>query len=356
MNLLITIGHPAHFHYFKNTAKILIKKGNDVLFFVRDKDCILELFKQEKFDYVCYGKGGESLLSKVFNLPIVDYRLYKVAKTFKSDCFLSFSSPYAAHVSSLLKKPHVAFDDTEHNLSGHLLYRPFTDVIFSPYVYSAKLHKNQILLKLVMEYIYLNKKYFNPNTSVLDNLGISKNEKYCILRFVAWNATHDVGVESLDDNDKLELIEHLSTQMKVFISSEGELPKELESYKLNINPIDFHSVLSKASLCISEGTTTASEAAVLGVPTILSNPLRVGYCDEEERVGLLHKAFDKESIIAKIKDLAQIDEIKEKYQEKRNNLMSEMIDGTAFLTWFIESYPESKRIMKENPDYQYKFK
>jgi hypothetical protein len=32
------------------------------------------------------------------------------------------------------------------------------------------------------------------------------------------------------------------------------------------------------------------------------------------------------------------------------------IDPTAFLTWFIEKYPESSKIMKENPDYQFNFK
>lgn len=33
-----------------------------------------------------------------------------------------------------------------------------------------------------------------------------------------------------------------------------------------------------------------------------------------------------------------------------------MIDYVAFLTWFIENYPESQKIMKENPDYQWRFK
>jgi len=27
-----------------------------------------------------------------------------------------------------------------------------------------------------------------------------------------------------------------------------------------------------------------------------------------------------------------------------------------FLVWFIENYPESNKIMKENPDYQYNFR
>lgn len=47
---------------------------------------------------------------------------------------------------------------------------------------------------------------------------------------------------------------------------------------------------------------------------------------------------------------------KEVFQERRQKMLSEKIDYAQFLTWFIESYPESVKIMKENPDYQWRFK
>jgi len=37
-------------------------------------------------------------------------------------------------------------------------------------------------------------------------------------------------------------------------------------------------------------------------------------------------------------------------------MLSEKIDVTAFMVWFVENYPESAKIMKENPGYQYRFK
>jgi len=37
-------------------------------------------------------------------------------------------------------------------------------------------------------------------------------------------------------------------------------------------------------------------------------------------------------------------------------MLKDKIDVTAFLVWFIENWPESFNIMKENPDYQYRFK
>ena len=36
-------------------------------------------------------------------------------------------------------------------------------------------------------------------------------------------------------------------------------------------------------------------------------------------------------------------------------MLKEKIDVTAFMVWFIENYPESAKIMKENPDYQLRF-
>jgi len=37
-------------------------------------------------------------------------------------------------------------------------------------------------------------------------------------------------------------------------------------------------------------------------------------------------------------------------------MLSEKIDPTDFLVWFIESFPESEKTMKENPEYQNQFK
>ena len=47
--------------------------------------------------------------------------------------------------------------------------------------------------------------------------------------------------------------------------------------------------------------------------------------------------------------------IKEEWQRRRQKMLSEKIDVTAFMVWFIENYPESVRVMKETPEYQYRF-
>ncbi|MGD0753615.1 MAG: hypothetical protein ABR927_01030, partial [Bacteroidales bacterium] len=61
-------------------------------------------------------------------------------------------------------------------------------------------------------------------------------------------------------------------------------------------------------------------------------------------------------VIEKVEELINTPNIKETCQLRRNKMLSEKIDPTAFLVWFIENYPVSVKIMKENPDYQLRFK
>ncbi len=37
-------------------------------------------------------------------------------------------------------------------------------------------------------------------------------------------------------------------------------------------------------------------------------------------------------------------------------MLEDKIDVSAFMTWFIENHPESADIMKNNPDYQFRFR
>jgi predicted glycosyltransferase len=115
-------------------------------------------------------------------------------------------------------------------------------------------------------------------------------------------------------------------------------------------------VLKYATLYIGEGSTTASEAVILGTPAIYINTLRVGYMEEDEKRGLLFHPSDLEGIMTAINQILRSREYQEEFQKNWEKLHQDKIDVTAFMIWFIENYPESLRIMKENPDYQYRFK
>lgn len=356
MKILVDIGHPAHIHYFKNCAKILKEKGYEFLFVVRERDSTIELIQSTGFNYVSRGKGKKGLLSKLLGIPQIDYKLFKIAQKFRPDMFLSFSSPYAAHVATLMRKPHIAFDDTEHAKFEHWMCRPFTDVVLSPSCYNAKLWKNQLLFDSFMELCYLHPNYFQPDKTVLERIGVKEGEKYCVLRLISWDANHDVGQHGLNYQDKIRLVDELSKICRVFISSEEKLDSTLQKYQLKIHPKDLHSILHYATLYVGEGGTTASEAVVLGTPAIYINSLDAGLFDEEQKRGLLSHISRLDHILEASCIVLTGEDFQKSFKQKWEKLLAEKIDPTALLVWFIENYPESKHIMKENPNYQYNFR
>ena len=344
MNILIDIGHPAHVHLFKNFAKIMIDKGNSVLFTARDKEAILDLLESYKMDYRVLGRHRKKLLSKLLTLFSYNYKLLNICKDFRPDIFLSHGSIYAAHVSAILNKPHVSFEDTEHSIEQIILYRPFTDLILTSDVFERDLGKKQKRYSGFHELAYLHPKYYSPNYKIKEELGLDKNEKFVLFRFVSWEATHDFGHTGLSLIDKRKLIKIVSKYAKIFVSSETYLPHDLEPYRLTLPSEKIHDIMNAASLYIGEGATMASECSVLGTPSIYVNNLNLGYINEQIKYGLV---FQTESIaeISRIAiKLLENPNLEAYYNDKRDKMISEKIDVTEYLCNSLVSFNRSNNL------------
>lgn len=119
MRILIDIGHPGHVHYFKNFIKLMDGKGHKILVTARDKDVTLDLLNKLDIQIWNRGKGGSGIIGKIIYLIKGDWFLIKTALKFKPDLFMSFGSTYAAHAATVIRKPHIAYDDTEHAKFKH---------------------------------------------------------------------------------------------------------------------------------------------------------------------------------------------------------------------------------------------
>ena len=64
---------------------------------------------------------------------------------------------------------------------------------------------------------------------------------------------------------------------------------------------------------------------------------------------------NSQALFGKINELLSMQDLKQKMQERRFRMLKDKIDVTAFFVWFIENYPQSIIIMKENPAFQLKF-
>ncbi len=351
MRILIDIGHPAHVHLFKNFALSMINKNHSILFTCREKEFELDLLDHYKFNYISFGKKFGSKTGKILGLLKFDVQAIIAGLKFKPDIFLSHGSMYAAHAAAILKRPHISFEDT-FNFEQIRLYEPFTEAILTSDYEHQFNNKKIIKYSGYHELAYLHPNYFSADISVLNELGIQNNERYLILRFVSWQATHDAGFNGISFENKLRAIKEFEKYAKVFISSEAKLPPELEQYRIKIEPHRMHDALAFADLLFGESTTMAEECAMLGVPSCILYKHKTHFTKHlEDHYSLLYN-FTLENVeqikgIEKGIEILTTPKIKEEWQQRRMKMLSTKIDVTAFMVWFIENYPNSNKIMKE---------
>ena len=360
MNILIDIGHPAHVHVTKNFAREMQAKGHSVLFTCRQKEFIIQLLEAEGFQYVSLGAKYTSTVKKIWGMVEFDWKMLKVSRRFKPDIFVSLGSMYAAQVSSLLGKPHISIEDT-YNMEQVRLYRPFTDLILTgDYDHPVMSDTREFRMAGYDELAYLHPKRYTPDPGILDRLGVAPGEKYVVVRFVAWNASHDRGHKGISLENKLKAVHSFSKFGKVFVSSESELPEELSSFRLPAPPERIHDVIAYSSLVFGESSTMAEEAAMLGVPSIFLNDAGTFYTDHLEKdwqlmYNLGESDQDQQKAVQLGVNLLSGDN-RALWEERKARMLKEKIDVTAFLCWIVENYPRSREILKENPDYQYNFR
>ena len=358
MKVLIDIGHPAHVHLFKHFAWEIQKKGHEIFFTCREKEFEIYLLEKYGFRYKSFGRKYISKAGKLWGMIEFDVKEFFTGLKFKPDILLSHGSIYAAHAALLLGKPHISFEDT-FNFEQIKLYKPFTKAILTGDYPHPCLGKNEVRFAGYHELAYLHPKRFEPDETKIKKYQISI--PYVIIRFVAWQATHDRKHNGIGIDMKLKICEELSKYSQVIISSEKELPVEFKIYLQNIAPEDMHDLMAKASLIFSESATMVSEGAVLGVPGIyLDNTGRYYTKEQEEKYGMVYnfsESFeDQKKALKKAIELLTKNSIQEAWSYRRQKMLSEKIDVTAFLVWFVENYPESARIMREEPEWQWRFK
>jgi len=348
MNILIDIGHPAHVHFFKNLIHNLKKNGHSVQLIARDKEVTHALLQAYGFEYFKRGELHKSMIKKALGILSIDFTIYKIAKKFKPDILLGVHNPYIAHVGKIIGKPSIIFTDTERVGIASWLTFPFADSILTPSCFQDKIDpKKHIIFNGFKELAYLHPNYFRPDPSVLKRSGLLENEKFIIVRFISWAASHDINLCGIKFGNEMNFVQYLERFGRVIITSERKLPDDLEVYRLKIPPQDLHSLLYYAHLYIGEGGTMATEAAVLGTPSIHIEATREGvasgtyvgnYLELRDMYDLLYFYPDEKQALEKATEIMENPDSKEDWRKKRDRLITEKIDVTTWMTKFIEQY------------------
>lgn len=354
MNILFVTAHPAQVHHFNALRIEMEKQGHHTYWLATNKDISQYLLRYYGITYQLLLRPDKSLLSKV-KVFIQNFKLtYSVIKSEKIDFVVSRIYPPSVLAAFVRRIPQVGISDTEITGIYNTIFSKFVNAVVTGYSFRTNLVKNQIRFKGNVELFYLHPNRFIPNYpgSVL---GIGQGERYAVIRFVSWDAYHDAGLAGgFSDENKIKLAAELSKYVKVFISSEKQLPSQLEPYRISIPLEKMHHVLAYADLFIGESATMASESVVLGTPAIYIDEIGRGYTDQEAQCGLLFMFSPQEqnAAIEKAVEILSPEFDRAAYKRKYEDYMSAQIDPTAWMAWFISNFPESKAKMINEPKSQ----
>jgi predicted glycosyltransferase len=339
MRILIDIGHPGHVHFFKHAMVALKKRGHDLLICARNKDVTLQLLTQFGFSYRTLSEIGDGALGLPMEFFKREWRLIRTVKSFNPDIMAAIGGLFIAPVAKLFKKPSIVFTDTETVPLDKYLTYPFASLICTPRSFLHKLPGRHLRYNGYHELAYLHPNYFKPDPGIWNELGITENEPFIILRFVAWKASHDIGHHGFSVTLKKELIKRLGRFGRILISSESPLPKAFEQYRIQLPPHRIHHALYYASLFLGEGATMATEAAVLGTPSIYASPMALNlgnFIELMNKYKLVLSYQDPEGALDSAIRLLEENDIKKKWGQRRDQMLAESIDVTQFMVDLLE--------------------
>ena len=331
MRVVISIEHPAWAHQFRYIIDEINKDG-EVLVIAVDQDGDLKLLDSFGIKYLKLADStGNNIVEKGFLFIKLCFSYFKAVRKFEPNVLIGRASPMMAVAAKLIGKPHILFEDTEVSKFSLRLCKRFSSCIITPENFLTDLGEKQIRKPIYKELFYLHKKEFLPDKKRLWKHGIDDSIHYIVLRFVSWNASHDVGKGGISGKKKMAFVEELSKLGRVYISSEASLPRQLQPYELRIPFEDIHHVLFYATVVISEGASMASEAAILGTHSFYLNEIASGTTEEQEKkyhlLRVLHDPATRYDIaLAETKELMNTPNIWEIGKEKRKKILDEMPD------------------------------
>lgn len=332
MRVLIDINHPAHIHFFKNLYVELKERGHFVAITATEKDIATLLLKKYNIPFINIGRYRPPLFLKFIDFIIIAIKFIFIVNKLKPDYIFSISSARPFGKFGYRKVKTYIFTDTEHASEQIRLFKPFAKKIFTPLCFEKDLGKKHIKYNGYHELAYLSPNKFTPNPKTLDEIGVNVDDVFFVIRFVSWEASHDIGHAGISLKTKQQIVKLLQEKGRVIISSEEKLDSDFEKYRMNICPSKMHDLLYYSSLFIGEGATMASECAVLGTPSIYVNSLNAGTLRDQVEYGLLTSLrSDKNLIAITQKKMNDLNGEKEKCRTNSKKMLNEKIDVTNFI-------------------------
>lgn len=342
--IAIFLGHPAHYHMFKHVTAALERDGVEVDFLVKRKDILEELVRRSGHRYFVVRKHERSAKSKLglmWSLISMELKVIAYIIRRRPRLLVGTYAPIISHLTGV-KVIVCCEDDTAVVPRFARTSYPYAEAILAPVYcdggrWDSKMTKYRGFQKLA----YLHPNQFTPSWEVVSKGLRNPEHPYVLIRFSQLRAHHDQGIGGISDQVARQLVELLSPRFDVYITSERELPPEFEACRMDINPLDIHHWLAFASIYIGDSQSMAVEAAMLGTPGIRFSSFagRIGVLEALEHQYELTYAIpasEPQLLIEKVNELMVEPDLRETFQRRRERMLSENVDVTAFFTKFIE--------------------
>ena len=339
--LLFFLAHPAHYHLFKNLI-YHIKNDYKIKVIIVKKDVLEDLVKKEDWDYlniIPEGRRYEKLpilISTILGMFKTEYRMSKFLWKNKVDLLIGTEGTLS-HLGFLFRIQSLIVneDDTSVTPENYLVYPLATKVLLPSVVDKEMWKKKRIDYLGYHELAYLHPDYFKPDIEIVKK-GNPTLERYFIIRLALLTASHDIGKKGISEDILTELIEYLSTNGKVFITSEKPISEKFEKYRIPVSVHEIHHFLYFADLYIGDSQTMAMESALLGTPTIRFNSF-ANQCsvilELENDYQLIHSFLPDrfDDMFSKVKSIVEDIHSKKSYHEKSKIVIKQKDDLNKIL-------------------------
>lgn len=355
MKILFNIGHPAHVLLFRYVI-IKLRQDNEVIVTAKDKDITYSLLNNYNISYIPLGKPYKGMLAKLAGSSRFIVKIILIILIKRVDILVSQNSFYNLIASFITFKHCITLLTVDGDPLSRI-YRYFPTQIITSDSFQKSIKNNHLKIKGIFVAAYINQNTFDLD-SITPKDRFHKSQVF--LRFVDWNAYDDFGKEGIDIAQKQRLIEVIRYNDKIPILSSESPDPNLNAESLKCPFTEFHEYLFNNVCCyIGDSGSVAAECGLLGIPAIYISDKKHGFLEDLERSYGLVKCFSiddfSKALDYFVKEITSM-KLMEKNYLKLYDFYENNINVSDFLYWYIIKFPKSQEILKDNPNYQLKFK
>jgi predicted glycosyltransferase len=307
MRVWVDLTNTAHVLVLRPLVELLERQGHEVTLTARPLSHTVELLDQWGHPYTALGRyGGAARLSKARAAAGRIPRLIRFGRGRGFGCALAHGSTDLPPACRLLGVPNTTMLDYEWASLQHGVNCRLASRVLAPEAIPAdRLARYGARPPKLVRYPGLKEEYylsgFEPDPSVLEELGLSRDRILCVVRTAPSYALYLGSENPILPRVLGRLSEHEETQTVVLprTAEQGAAIAALGLERVTIpeRVVDGRSLVAFADLVVSAGGTMNREAAVLGTPVWSIFEGRMGGVDEMlAREGRLHLVTDPDQI------------------------------------------------------------